>query len=530
MTLSNDWQLKQKIGQMIVVRTSGYLFDHQIRYPMWEARNDTLKRWLDELNLGGIILLGGSAAELSLKIKTLQSWSKYPLLICADIEEGVGQRFAGATAFPPPMALGEIALHDLALAKNLAYQMGEITAKEALMVGINWLLAPVVDVNNNPDNPVINIRAFSEDSAIVSQLITAFIEGTQSYPILTTAKHFPGHGDTATDSHLELPQIAHSVERLQRIELPPFQAAIKANVNSIMTAHLLVSAWDQQTSATLSSKILRKQLRQNLGFTGLIVTDALVMGGVKKQYSDAEIAVKAVEAGNDILLMPSNPEIAIKAIYDAVQLGSLSEERIDQSFQRIKQVKTKLFEPTVTSDLFTLSDKNSTTTVNHIIESSLSYGGNIPLSPLEDKEGRNLIVVDDLLNLSFLDRQSPSVTLPSQYGYKLHLIDYQTLPLITTDKRPTLLQVFLRGNPFRGQAGLTPENKEIYQQLIEEKIIKGLIIYGSPYIKDWFLEQLDNEIPWGFSYGQIQASQAIAITKLFNLSTSTQQKDENFGF
>ncbi|MGK7943894.1 MAG: glycoside hydrolase family 3 N-terminal domain-containing protein [Microcystaceae cyanobacterium] len=530
MTLSDNWQLKQKIGQMIVVRTSGYLFDHQIRYPVWEATNETLKRWLDELNLGGVILLGGSAAELSLKIKTLQNWSKSPLLICADIEEGVGQRFAGATAFPPPMALGEIAQSDLELAKKLAYKMGEITAKEALTVGINWLLAPVVDVNNNSANPVINIRAFSEDTSIVSQLITSFIEGTKNHPILTTAKHFPGHGDTATDSHLTLPHIAHSVEHLQEIELPPFQAAIKAQVDSIMTAHLLVSAWDQQTSATLSKEILSNQLRQNLGFTGLIVTDALVMGGVKQQYCDQEIAVKAVEAGNDILLMPSDPEIAINAVYDAVQSGIISEARIEQSFQRIKTVKDKLFQQSFADDLSCLSDNESTTVVNEIIESSLSYGGNFPLPRLDNKQGRNLIVVDDLLNLSFLDRQSPSVTIPSKYGYELHLIDYQTLPLILDDKRPTLLQVFLRGNPFRGQAWLTVENKAIYQQLLQQKILKGLVILGSPYIKDWFVEQINNDIPWLFSYGQINASQALALTKLFNLSSHRQQKEENFGF
>ncbi|MGK7933560.1 MAG: beta-glucosidase, partial [Microcystaceae cyanobacterium] len=182
------------------------------------------------------------------------------------------------------------------------------------------------------------------------------------------------------------------------------------------------------------------------------------------------------------------------------------------------------------ADLSTLSDAYSTTVVNNIIESSISYGGNLPLSRLDKQQSRNLIVVDDLLNLSFLDRQSPSITIPKQYDYELHLIDYQTLPLIIKDKIPTLLQIFLRGNPFRGQAGLTSETKAIYQSLIQKKVIQGLIIYGSPYIKEWFLEQIDDEIPWVFSYGQINRSQAIALAKLFNLPSLMEHQEQNFGF
>ena len=235
-----DWRnfsLQEQIGQMIVVRASGYLFDAQIRYPGWEAPNEKLKQWLEELNLGGVILLGGSSAELLLRSQQLQSWAKTPLLIAADIEEGVGQRFSGASWLPPPMALSAIAVKNSGLAQEHALQMGAITAKEALTVGINWLLAPVVDVNNNPSNPVINIRAFGDTPDTVGNLATAFIKGAQKYPVLTTAKHFPGHGDTATDSHLDLPTIPHTNSRLQQIELPPFEKAIATEVDSVMTAH-----------------------------------------------------------------------------------------------------------------------------------------------------------------------------------------------------------------------------------------------------------------------------------------------------
>ena len=172
--------LKAKIGQMIVVRASGYLKDRQRRYPQWEADNTTLQQWLHELNLGGVILLGGSAVELKERSQQLQSWAQTPLLIAADIEEGVGQRFAGLTWFPPPMALGAIAKKDLITARYYARQMGAITATEAISIGINWLLAPVVDVNNNPDNPVINIRAFGDRSKEVSALTAAFIEGAHA--------------------------------------------------------------------------------------------------------------------------------------------------------------------------------------------------------------------------------------------------------------------------------------------------------------------------------------------------------------
>src|SRR3712207_298866 len=155
--------------------------------------------------------------------------------------------------------------------------MGSVTAKEALAIGINWVLAPVVDVNNNPKNPVINVRAFGETPEIVSELASAFIRGAQHYPVLTTAKHFPGHGDTAIDSHLDLPVLPHTPPRLATIELPPFKAAIAAGVDAIMSAHLLIPAWDEQYPATLSRKVLTELLRDFLGFEGLIVTDALVM-------------------------------------------------------------------------------------------------------------------------------------------------------------------------------------------------------------------------------------------------------------
>ncbi|MGK7939966.1 MAG: glycoside hydrolase family 3 N-terminal domain-containing protein [Crocosphaera sp.] len=506
---------------MIVVRASGHLFDHQISYPIWEASNPQLSHWLETLNLGGIILLGGSAAELSLRTQQLQQWSKTPLFIAADIEEGVGQRFSGATYFPPPMALGEIAKSDLPLAIKYAYKMGEVTAKEALGIGINWLLSPIVDVNNNPDNPVINIRSFADSPEVVSELSTAFIKGAKNYPALTTAKHFPGHGDTSNDSHLDLPIINHNNERLEHIELVPFQAAITAKVDSIMTAHLLISAWDKHHPATLSKAILTEKLREKLGFEGLIVTDALIMGGVAKFANSEEIAVKAVEAGADILLMPDNPEMAINAVYNAVKSERLTVARIDQSLKKIWRAKQKLFNPTHHHiSIEQLSQKEDRETVKNIINDSLKYSDTLSLKISSDRTKRNLIVVDDILNADFLHRQMPAFTIPNVLGYNLQLVDQNTLVHLLEDNSKTLLQIFVRGNPFRGSAGFNETSKDCYHKLLKKSIVEALIIYGSPYVLDWFQREMSLDIPWVFSYGQTVESQAIACQKLFNLSAS----------
>ncbi|MGK7888086.1 MAG: glycoside hydrolase family 3 N-terminal domain-containing protein, partial [Leptolyngbyaceae cyanobacterium] len=347
-----DWEplsLSQQVAQLIMVRTTGHLFDGQRRYPRWEASNADLQHWIQELGIGGVILLGGSAAELALRTEQLQAWSQVPLLMAADIEEGVGRRFEGATWMPPPLALGAIAQQDLGQACNYARQLGTVTAREAKAIGINWILGPVVDVNNNPGNPVINVRAFGETPEVVIPLIEAFIQGTQGWGVLTAAKHFPGHGDTASDSHVELPLIPHSRERLEQIELAPFWAAIATKVSAIMTAHLQVPALDPDHPSSLSSLTLTNLLRQEMGFDGLIVTDALVMQAITKHYGAYEAPVMALEAGSDVILMPVDPPGTIAAICEAVQTGRLSRERIHASLERIWRAKQVACTPTLES-------------------------------------------------------------------------------------------------------------------------------------------------------------------------------------
>ena len=502
--------LREQIAQMIVVRASGYLFDHQIRYPAWEAKNAQLEQWLKNLKLGGVILLGGSSIELQVRSQQLQNWADIPLFIAADIEEGIGQRFPGGTWFPPPMALSAIYDRDPSLAQQYAAQMGRVTAQEAVAVGINWLLAPVVDVNNNSDNPVINIRAFGDRPEVVSALITAFIKGAKSAPVLTTAKHFPGHGDTATDSHLDLPSLAHSAARLAEIELPPFKSAISAGVDSVMTAHLVIPAWDKDKPATLSPTIMTQKLRKQMGFTGLIVTDALIMGGITKYAPPEEVAVMAVAAGCDILLMPDDPEVAIASIHKAVKSGRINRQQIHDSLERIWQGKQKIAQ---SQQSLQLSSNSARKTVNAILQQSLQTKGKLPLSI--DGHFGNSIVVDDILNASYLDLNSPAVTIPQQFSCQRQILDSSTLNCLLSAQHPTLLQVFIRGNPFRGNAGLTPEAKKIYRQLIASDRLRGIVIYGSPYVFDWFSSLTNPNLPLVYCYGQMHQAQAIALRTLF---------------
>ncbi len=511
--------LAELVAQMVVVRTCGYLFDHQIPYPEWEAPTAKMQHLVKEVGIGGVIFLGGSAAEIALKSQQMQSWAKIPLLIAADIEEGVGQRFSGATWFPPPMAIGQIAKTNPQLAEQYAEQMGATTALEALAIGINWILAPVVDVNNNPNNPVINIRAFGETPAEVSPLANAFIRGAKAYPVLTAAKHFPGHGDTTTDSHVDLPVLAHSPSRLAEIELQPFHSAIASGVDAVMSAHLLIECWDAQYPATLSAPILTGQLREQLGFTGLIVTDALMMDAIAKRYGINESPVLAIEAGADILLMPSDPEGAINAVCDAVKNGRISAQRIRASVERIWHAKRQIggIKINPSNIVLELAKPEALETVNQILRCSQVVSGTVPLSPSHN--GRNLIVVDNLLGSGkFLTEQSSAIALPKSLGYTTQLCDRHTPfdPTPETENLPTLLQLFIRGNPFRGSAGLTQAGIDWFKRLLSSGNLQALVIYGSPYILKKFMPAINSEIPCIFSYGQMPTAQTIALCTLFN--------------
>ncbi len=299
--------------------------------------------------MGGLVLVNvangrlirrAEPFELAAFLNRAQRLARIPLIVAGDFERGASMRVDGTTVFPQAMAFG--AAGD---PQATRYE-GEVTAREARAIGVHWIFYPVADVNNNPDNPIINIRSFGEDPLAVSEHVRAFIAGAASdrlNRVLTTAKHFPGHGDTATDTHMSLAVIPGDRARLDRVELPPFQAAIAQGVDAIMSAHISVPALDATGApATLSAPILTGLLRGDLGFRGIIVTDALDMGGIVNGFGAGEAAVRTLEAGSDVLLMPPDPEAAIHAVVNAVRSGRLTEKRINQSVVRLLAAKERL--------------------------------------------------------------------------------------------------------------------------------------------------------------------------------------------
>jgi len=349
--------LEEKIGQLLFTTYHGsFTASDSDAYA-------EMMRDITELHVGGFItithgsplgIVKDQAYPTAVLANELQSKSKYPLLIGADYERGTAMRQDEGTSFPTAMALA--AAGD----PKDAYTMGKITALEARAVGVQWVYAPVCDVNNNPGNPIINTRSFGEDPARVAEYVTQFIRGVQDNGAMATAKHFPGHGDTATDSHIDLPVIKATRGRIESLELVPFRAAIAAGVGSIMTGHLSIPAFesDPSTPATLSTAILTDLLRNQLHFPGLVITDALDMGGITVRYAPGEAAVRAFLAGADALLMPPVPDAAYQALIDAVNSRRISKERLDASVRRLLQAKARLgLDQNRLVDIATLNEK-----------------------------------------------------------------------------------------------------------------------------------------------------------------------------
>jgi len=324
--------LEEKIGQMISCRYSGNFYS---------ADSDDLARLrglVVDLKIGGLIIFLGDAYETAHLNNALQSMAKIPLLIASDLERGAGTQITGATLFPTLMGIGATN------SEELAFHMGRITAEEGRALGIHQTYAPVVDVNINPDNPIINTRAIGEDPEQVSRLGAAFIRGCQGGGMIATAKHFPGHGDTDQDSHSLLPTINADMERLERVELYPYKKCMEAGVQSIMVTHLYVPALDPTPGlpSSLSQVILTELLRKKMGFSGIIVTDAMEMGGVANTYTSTEAALKSILAGVDVVLLPPEPEKVAAFLIDAAKSGRLPEPRIDESVRRILEAKARL--------------------------------------------------------------------------------------------------------------------------------------------------------------------------------------------
>ena len=339
--------IEEKVGQLIMPWARVEF--NNVNSPEYLQLRDEMRKY----HVGGFgvtvftdgpALLKSEPLEAAELTNSLQRDSKYPLLFGADFERGLAVRLMGATGFPTAMAFGATGN------KDFARQFGKITAEEARAVGVQWNWFPVADVNSNPANPIINTRSFGGDPEQVGALVSAYIGGARNEGMLTTVKHFPGHGDTDTDSHLTLARSNASVDRLNRLELVPFRAAIAAGVDSVMMAHITVPAIepDPNVPASISEKTVTGLLKGQLGFRGLVVTDALDMGALMRVFTGtvAEIsgkeAVAAIQAGNDMVIIPADLDGAYNGLLDAVKRGTLSNQRIDESVLKILQIKASV--------------------------------------------------------------------------------------------------------------------------------------------------------------------------------------------
>ncbi len=336
--------LRQQVAQLVIQWLPGsYASTTSPEFLEWAG-------WVEDDEIGGIYLSIGLPHSYAAKINELQSRAGIPLLVTSDFENGgpgmrINHSYAlpsmlpqgGGTSFPPTMAFGAIG------DERFIREYGRITAVEAKAVGVHLNFAPVLDVNSNPDNPIINTRSFGEDPATVARLGAAYIEGAHQGGVLATAKHFPGHGDTRTDSHLDLPVVPADWDRLNSVELVPFRQAVVSGVDAVMTAHVMVTGV-QGTSgspATLDPRFMTELLREDMGFQGLLLTDALVMGALADRYGTAELAVLALEAGSDVLLMPTDVTEAIDAVVAAVDSGRVGPDRVTASARRVLETKAR---------------------------------------------------------------------------------------------------------------------------------------------------------------------------------------------
>ena len=349
--------LDEKIGQLISVGINATFLNQD------SEAFKSLRHQVVDNHVGGIILFRGPVYESVMIVNRMQELAKYPLLISADLEAGSGMRFDDTVNFPWNMAIAATGNPDY------ARRAGDLTGREARAMGIQQIYAPVSDVNNNAANPVINVRSYGEDPIEVSRYVSAFVEGAQRAGVIATAKHFPGHGDTATDSHRGLPEIDVTRERLNSIELVPFRAAVDAGVGAVMTGHIGLPLIDpteitplpkdvkldpidtneggeivstKGTMPTTLSPVMNGILRNDLHFDGLIVTDAMSMSGLTLYFTQEEASVRAIEAGADLLLKPADPDAALRGVRDAVKKGRLTEQRIDQSTRKVLAAKYDL--------------------------------------------------------------------------------------------------------------------------------------------------------------------------------------------
>jgi beta-N-acetylhexosaminidase len=515
--------LREKIGQMLMV----YYFG---RFTSTETAD--YKEMLHEIQdnrIGGVIV-GTTRGSLGIErsqvyptaviLNEFQRRAKIPLLVGADFEAGTGQRLDEGTNFPAAMAVA--ATGD----PHLAYEEGRIVASEARAAGVQWIFAPVADVNNNPLNPIINTRSFGEDPASVSEYVGNFIRGAQDNGAMATAKHFPGHGDVSVDSHLSLPTVPGDRAELESVELVPFRAAIAADVDSIMIGHLDVPAFepDPNVPATLSYNIMTGLLRDQLGFKGLIVTDAMDMGGVTTLYAPGDAAVRSVEAGADVLLMPPVPDAAMEALERAVKTGSISEKRIDESVRRILAakerlglVKDRLVDVPRLNERFALPEfENASQDIADRGVTLLRNSDNIV--PLDATKPMRVLLV----SLSADPDPYPGETLEPAIGWRVDSLtalraDTQYFPVSNLKLPPpdtydvAIAALFVRVADRKGNVAFPDDERNFVNQMLAAGKPTVIVAFGSPYL----ISRFPNAKTWIAEFSTNDVAQTAAARALF---------------
>ena len=532
----NKSDLRRKVAELFIVRASGFNLDSQRLYPNLEASNEKLKSLL-EAGVGGVILLGGTVKELEIRCKVLKEWAGKPLLLCADIEEGIGQRFYGGTHFIPPMGVSQIYKNDNSLGIYIAEKIGYFTGKEAKNIGLNWLLSPVCDINNNSNNPVINIRAWGEDPETVKNLTCAYKRGVSRSNVLTCAKHFPGHGNSEIDSHLDLPRIENDFSKLQDFELIPFKYLIDQGVNSVMIGHLFFPNIDPIYPATLSKILVNDLLRIQLKFDGLVISDALLMKSISNKYSSGRAAVMAFDAGIDLLLMPEDIDQAIDSLTDAFYSEKISVERLNRSLDRRKKqinwiMKNNDFGNEILHNkiLYEASQFSKS-----IIKKTISVSKN-SIKKINNKD-INLVQVDnfDLVSNKF----TPALIFPESLGFKNLLVHPLSIsPLQKNHKEfldieqisngKILIQLFVRGKPFMGLDYQNDYWVDAIKNLEIEERLSGIIVYGCPYLYDKIRRNIHESIPLAYSPSQNEEAQIQILSRILPSKISYKKIDDQF--
>mgnify|MGYP001209838161 FL=1 len=519
--------LRQKVGQLIMPWVLGDFA------PEGSPSHDRILEYIEDQGIGGVIMSVGSPTEVAAKLNDFQAHSNIPLIVAADLETGAGFRMRGAVQMPGTIELGGATDFPSLMAvgatadPQLAYEMGRITAREARAVGIHIPFAPVLDVNNNPDNPIINVRSFGENPEEVAGLGAAFVRGVQENGAIATGKHFPGHGDTETDSHLGLPAIPHSRARMDSVELFPFRHAIEAGMGAVMTAHISVPSLDGGVGdpSTLSSAVLTDLLRGEMEFDGLLFTDAMDMSAISRGYGAEEASVRAIEAGADVILMPPSVERAVEGIAAAVESGRIDASRIDASVRRILETKKQMGldrDRAVQIDQIgqVVGIPAHTQVAAEIAERSITLlhnGGNL-LPLLGTRSAR-------VMSVSF--RRTSDVLAGRYFNARLR----QTYPRLTTagldvDSGPALYESLLRQARQQalvilstyvtafsqsGSLALPEEVVDFAGQLTEIGVPHIVVSFGNPYL----ITELPDVRAYMLAWSGSEASQTAAAQALF---------------